>query len=236
MTAPRQLVLDLERRAALGRDSFLVSGSNAGAADRVAAWRDWPGRRLALSGPPRSGKTHLAHVWRHDSSAALAAAADLDACAARRLAAAGRVVVEDVDRLDGVPDRSRAEEALFHLHNLLDAEGGWLMVTGRGEPARWPVRLPDLASRLQAMPLVRIDLPDDVLLSSVLVKLFSDRQIRVGPEVLRYLVRRMERSFAEAEAIVAELDRRSLATQRPVTRPMAVEVMSRRGAATERTE
>lgn len=235
MTAPRQLVLDLDRREALGRDSFLVSGSNAEAADHVAGWRGWPGRRLALIGPARAGKTHLAHVWRHDSGAVLATAETLDPEIAQRLAATGRVVVEDVDRIDLAPDRARAEEGLFHLHNLLAAERGWLMVTGRDDPGRWPVRLPDLASRLQAMPLARIDTPDDALLSSVLVKLFDDRQLRVGPDVLRYLVRRMERSFAEAEALVDELDRRSLAAQRPVTRPMAVDLLATR-AGTERSD
>ena len=74
------------------------------------------------------------------------------------------------------------------------------MVSGREPPARWPLALPDLASRLGAAPVARLEPPDDDLLAAVLVKLFADRQLAVAPELIRYLVSRMDRSFAAAEA------------------------------------
>lgn len=222
---PRQIPMEFDHRPALGRQDFLVSPSNAAAVSRVLDWRNWTGRRLAVTGPPGSGKTHLAHVWMHESGAGAVAFADLDGTAAPALAAHGRVVVEDVDRPGRDP--GRAARGLFHLHNLLDAHGGWLMVTGRDAPARWGIRLPDLASRLASVEVQRIEPPDDALLSSVLIKLFADRQVAVGPEVVRYLVRHMERSFAEAGRMVDDLDRRSLAEKRPVTRAMAAAMMGR---------
>lgn len=220
---PRQLPLVLEHRPALGRADFLVSACNAEAARQVTTWRDWPGRRLALYGPARAGKTHLAHVWMQEAGARWLGAASLDDAAAERLARHGRAVVEDVDAL-AVLDSARrlaAEKALFHLMNLSAAEGAWLMLTGRDAPARWRVRTPDLASRLGAMPVARLDRPDDTLLSSLMVKLFADRQVRVAPDVIRFLVQRIERSFEAVEAAVDALDRQSLATKRPVTRAMA---------------
>ena len=223
---PRQLPLRLEPRPALGREAFLVSPGNAATVARVLDWPGWPGRRLALAGPARAGKTHLAHVWMHASGARIVEAATLDDQASESLAAHGMAVVEDVDRLPEGPAGMRAERALLHLHNLLAAQGGVLMVTGRTAPARWPVQLPDLASRLQAMPLARIPAPDDALLASVMVKLFADRQLSASPEAVHYLVRRMGRSIAEAERIVAALDRLSLATRRPVTRSMAASFLA----------
>lgn len=224
--APRQLALALQHRPALGHRDFLVSESNVEAARWIAEWADWPGGRLALAGPTRAGKTHLAHVWMQASGARLVSAAALDPGFAETLAGHGRVVVEDGEALAGV---AAAERGLLHLHNLLAAEGGALLLTGQEAPARWGVRLPDLASRLQAITVVRLDAPDDALLSSILIKLFADRQVRVGPDVVLYLVRRMERSIAEAERLVAELDRLSLATRRPVSRTMAIELLSHRG-------
>ena len=233
MTAEtRQLPLLLGHRPALGRDDFLVSASNADAVRLVSGWRDWPGRRLALVGPARAGKTHLAHVWMREAEAARIAAADLDDAGARRLADQGWAVVEDVDRLAALAPapRQAAEKALFHLMTLAAAEGAWLLLTGRGAPARWPIRTPDLASRLEALAVARLAPPDDTLLSSVMVKLFADRQLQVGPDVIKFLVRRIERSFAAVEAAVAALDQRSLACKRPVTRTMAAEYVAAIGA------
>lgn len=225
---PRQIPLALEHRPALGRSDFLVSGSNADAVRLISAWRDWPGRRFALSGPDRAGKTHLAHVWIQETGAACVAAAALDEAEAGRLARHGFAVVEDVDRLaDQEAGRRRsAERALFHLWNLAAAEGGWLLLTGRTAPARWQVALPDLASRLSALPHVRLAPPDDMLLSSLMVKLFADRQLRVQPDVISHLARRVERSFAAAEAAVAALDRLALARKRRVSRAMVLELFA----------
>lgn len=226
--AHRQLPLRLEHRPALGRADFLVSASNSDAVRLVAAWRGWPGRRLALIGPARAGKTHLAHVWMHESGALRVPAASLDGAAAERLAGHGRLALEDVDALAVLdpPKRRAVEEALFHLMNLAAAEGGWLLLTGREAPARWPIRIPDLASRLEALPVARLALPDDTLLSSLMVKLFADRQLQVAPDVIKFLVRRIERSFAAVEAAVEALDRRSLSLKRPVTRAMAAEYLA----------
>src|SRR3546814_11282244 len=99
--------------------------------------------------------------------------------------------------------------------------GGHLLLTGRTPPARWKIGLPDLASRLRAAPTVAVDGPDDALLSAVLVKLFADRQLRVGTDVVAFVVPRMERSFAAARRLVAALDAASLASRRPVTVPPA---------------
>jgi chromosomal replication initiation ATPase DnaA len=217
----------LEHRPALGRADFLVSASNAQAVRLLSDWRGWPGRRMALIGPGRAGKTHLAHVWMQESGAELCPAAGLDEAAAERLARHGRAVIEDVEALAALdPDRRlTAERALFHLLNLAAAEGGWLLLTGRDAPARWPVAMPDLASRLAALPVARVALPDDALLSSLMVKLFADRQLQVAPRVITYLARRIERSCAAAEGAVATLDRLSLERKKPVTRKMAAEIL-----------
>ena len=228
---PRQMPLMLDHRPALGRADLLVSAANAEVVRLLSGWRDWPRRHMALVGPARAGKTHLAHVWMHESGAELLPAARLDEAAVERLARHGRVVIEDVDALATLdPARRRAVEgALFHLYNIAVAEGAWLLLTGRAAPGRWPVETPDLASRLAALPVARVAPPDDKLLSSLMVKLFADRQLRVAPEVIRYLARRIERSFAAVEGAVETLDRLSLARGRPVTRALAAEVLGAGG-------
>jgi chromosomal replication initiation ATPase DnaA len=231
--AERQMVLDLPARPALGRADFFVSPSNRLALAQLDSWPEWPAGRLAVAGPSGAGKTHLAHVWAARSGARVLPAAELRAFEPTSVAADAALAVEDVDRLTKLRGaaRARAEETLFHLCNRLAAGGGSLMVSGRAAPARWRIRLPDLASRLRAAPVATLEPPDDALLAAVLVKLFADRQTEVGPDLIRYLLARMDRSFAAAEALVGELDRAGLARHRPITARLAAEVLRARGPA-----
>ena len=228
MPAAGQLAFALPVRPALGRADFIVAPANRLALALVESWPAWPGGRIAVAGPAGAGKTHLAHVWAARSGAALLPAAALPGLDPGGVPGDAALVVEDADRLDALAPEARAaaEEALFHLCNRLAADGGALMVSGRSAPAFWPLRLPDLASRLAASPVAAVEPPDDALLAAVLVKLFGDRGIGVGPELIRYLVARMERAFDAAERLVSELDRAGLARGRPVSVRLAAEVLA----------
>jgi chromosomal replication initiation ATPase DnaA len=225
MTAARQLVLDLPARPALGRADFFVAPANAVALGLVERWPNWPERRLALSGPAGAGKSHLAQVWATRAGARPLSAGALGELDVAELAPDAALVIEDGDRIALLPHPVAAEEALFHLCNRLALGGGSLLLTGREPPARWALRLPDLASRLGATAVARLDPPDDALLAAVLVKLFADRQLEVSPDLIGFLLGRIERAFAAAEAIVARLDRDGLARRRRITPRLAAEVL-----------
>ncbi len=222
MNAAQQLPLPLPSRAALGREDFFVSPANALAVSQIDTWRDWSAHKLILVGPGGAGKTHLAHVWQQQSGGSIIAARDLLGAEIPMLAA-GHVCVEDVEEISG---NRPAEETLFHLHNLVLANGGTLMITARREPVHWRLTLPDLASRMMAIPVARIEDPDDALLSALLAKLFADRQIMPTPEVIGYLVSRMPRSYETAARLVSALDAEALAHRRSVSRPLAARVLA----------
>lgn len=214
---PRQLSFDLPAIPALGRDDFFVSPANALAVALIDRPETWTGGKLVLSGPPKSGKTHLAHVWAARAGARIVAAAGLRAQDVPALAATN-VVVEDVPAIAG---DAAAQTALFHLHNLALSQGRALMLTGRGAPNHWAMSLSDLQSRIDAAQLAELRMPDDALLAAVLGKLFADRQIIPKPDVIPYLVGRMDRSFAAAGEIVAGLDRLALSERRNLSRRLA---------------
>ncbi|MXU65373.1 P-loop NTPase family protein [Oceanomicrobium pacificus] len=227
MSGATQLVFDLPSRAARGRGDFFVSDANALAVRQLDGWRDWPERKLALIGPARSGKTHLTGVWATECGARVISAADLPDWDLAALTEVPALAVEDVDRLALLPETARgeAETALFHLHNAVLQAQGHLLVTGALPPAHWEIGLPDLASRLRATPVARLDPPDDALLMAVLVKLFSDRQLIVDPDLIEYLAVRLDRSFEAAAHVVATLDREALRRRRPVTVRLASEIL-----------
>lgn len=223
MSAERQPPLDLgfHRRRAMGRADFVVSPANADAVALVSSPASWPGGRLALAGPAGAGKTHLARVFMAETGAALAEAATLAEADAPALVAAGAVAVEGADA--GLPPAREA--ALFHLLNLAAAEGAPLLLTGREPPARWPVALPDLASRLAATAVARLHPPDDSLLEAVIAKLLDDRELAFDPALPGWLARRIERDFAAAAAIVERLDAASLEERRPIDRRLAARLL-----------
>ena len=235
MTSPAQLPLDLGHRPALAREDFLVAPSNEVAVAWIDRWPDWPAHALAIYGPPGSGKTHLCQVWRQISGAIAIDAAMLrsDEPAAYLGDAEGGVracVVEDVaDCLAAEPEVARR---LLHLYNMMLERRGYLLLSDREAPARWACPLADLRSRLSGMQAVALGGPDDGLIEVVLVKLFADRQLDVGGDVVRFLLPRIERSFAAARHTVAAIDRAALpAKRRQITVPLVRTVLQKLDAA-----
>ena len=216
----RQLILDLGVRAAYGLEDFMVAEPNRAAVAWIDAWPSWPGGMLALAGPPGSGKTHLAQVWRARSGARPLDPARLAALTPPELIGDAPALLLD-DLREPVPERP-----LLHLLNHLAEQRRHLLIAAREPPARWTIGLADLGSRLSALPAVAIGAPDDALLGAVIAKLFRDRQLEVAAEVVDYLLPRMERSLAAAQDLVAALDRAALAGRRPITVALARTVLA----------
>lgn len=223
MSDDRQYPLPLlPAKTALGREDYFVSSSNALAVSMLENWRHWPDRKFLLIGPAGAGKTHLAHVWAAESGARLLAAQDLTEADVPALADAP-LCIEDIDEAAG--DRA-AEEAAFHLHNLVLAQGHALLLTAATPPLRWSLSLPDLQSRLMGTQLAGLSAPDDALLAALLGKQFLDRQLTPPPDVISYLLRRMRRSHDSARRVVAVIDALTLSRKGKITIPVARDALA----------
>lgn len=217
--APRQLAFALDHAESFAREDFLSGPSNAAALALVESWPDWPACAVVLVGPEGSGKSHLAAIWAGEAGARFLSGRALADANLPAALATGALVVEDL--APGAFD----ERSLFHLINLAREEGAYLLLTVGTPPAGWAMEIRDLSSRLKAMPVVALAAPDDVLLRAVLVKLFADRQLAVDEQLVGYVATRIERSFAAARAVVAQLDAEAMRRKRPLTRALAAEVL-----------
>ena len=195
-----QLALPLAYLEARGAADFFVSEANRDAVKHLERWRNWAVPVALLLGPAASGKTHLASMF-----------------AAR----AGAAVVDDLAPPFGP---SFDEERLFHAWNAA-RPGKPLLLVARSDPASWTLTLPDLASRLAATPRAAIAPPDDALLAAVMRKRFRDLGVEVGPDVVAFVLARIERGFTGVADAVAALDAAAMEGKRAVTVPLAREAL-----------
>ena len=217
-----QFRLPLTAAPSYAREDFAVSPSNADAVARLDAWPDWPEGRLALVGPSGCGKTHLARAWAEAADAVVVEAAgdvapDLPALRGRA------VLVEDADRLS--EGTALTDEALFHILNMAGVDGGTVLLTGRTPPRGWAASVPDLRSRLNALCVATIDEPDDTVLRAVLERAFAADWWKPEPDFYPYLLSRLPRSAAEAQAMAALLIEAAADGRREMTKALAREVL-----------
>jgi len=219
---PRQLALALGHAESYAREDFLAGPCNEGPLALVESWPDWPANAVALVGPEGSGKSHLAAIWAAAAGARVISARALGDVGVLSAIATGALVIEDAAAIAD-------ERALFHLINLAREENAFLLFTARTAPSAWRVAIPDLASRLRALPVVTLQAPDDTVLRGVIVKLAADRQLALDENVVGYLSTHIERSFAAARAAVIALDNEALRQGRPPSRALAAELFRDRG-------
>jgi len=212
-----QLRLKLDQPEPFRREDYFATEAAAAALSLLDAWPHWRGGALALVGPAGSGKTHLASAWAEQAGARVLTGAHWTPAELAALEG-GPVLLEGADR-EGL------DEVLFHLINMAARPGGSLLLTARTPPAAWPAPLPDLRSRLNALPVAALSEPDDTVLSALLEKFFRERNIRPPEDLIPYLVRRIERRAAAARDVVQRLDERADQAHRPISKALAREIL-----------
>ncbi len=213
--ASRQLAFEIAPRPAFGPEDFLISPCNEAAFVLLERWPQWPDPVTLLVGAEGVGKSHLAAIWARRAGATPVSPLDLRA---GRSAQDGPMLIDDADNFSD-------EVSLFHAINVATERGEGLLLTARTVPEAWPVRLPDLLSRLRRATRLAIDPPDDDLLRAVLVKHFVDRQLLIDTSVVEFIARRIDRSLGAARAVVRQLDIEALASGRRISRGLAAEIL-----------
>jgi chromosomal replication initiation ATPase DnaA len=204
------------------RAAFAAVSSNRDALAFLERWPNWPSCVSALWGPPGSGKSHLAHIWAVRAHALMFTPKDVTPDLIARIEPGARLAVDDAENLAAQGDGAKQ---IFHLINWTNQHRGALLLVGEGPPNRWATPLFDLRTRLNALGGAATEFPDDDLMAAGLLKLFRERQLRVAPGVISYLVTRMTRSLKDASAIVALMDEKALESQGGLTVELAARIL-----------
>ena len=129
-----------------------------------------------------------------------------------------KLVIEDLQDLEH-------EESLFHLINFAKEKNFALLITSEKNLNEFNFEYPDLSSRLKAFMIAHLDEPDDDLLAAYIMKNFSDKQLSLSPDVIKFIIARAERSFAFIQSLINELDKKSLEEKRKITIPLVKEIL-----------
>ena len=215
-----QLIFDLPCYPAIGTEDFFVSKANSLAFEVVQNWANWNDRRVLITGGKGSGKTHLSHVWANLSGAKFIELNNQE----QDLSNIKTLIIENIDLIISIPT---FEEKLFHLLNFAKQLDIYVLMTSSVAASRLGVQLLDLSSRLQATEHFPIYPPDDALLSAVLVKQFSDRQINISPSLIEYILKRITRSLSSVSNFVVSLDNLMMKTKKGPSRAMISEVLDK---------
>jgi hypothetical protein len=171
---------------------FIVTDANRLAVRHLEHWSLWPVMATILTGPRKSGRSLLGRIF---------------------IAKSQGTLIDNAERAD--------EEAIFHAWNRAQEERRPLLVVADAAPPAWKVRLPDLRSRLAATPHIDIAEPDDALAAALIEKLVVARGLAPPPDLARYLLPRIERSYLGIHRIVEALDEAALQRRSRITLPIA---------------
>ena len=227
----KQYMLHFAPHTYLGEEDFLVTSCNEIAYKAVKMWPYWQHFALNIFGPQSSGKTHLAHIWVNRVQKSLPQPVEIP------ILQAHNINMKNVNKLINnhsylVIENLTAdinEEALFHLYNAYNTPERFVLFNSEHPLSKIPFKLPDLRSRLNTIPSAEILLPDDEMLTALIVKLFNDRQIMISQEILDYILKNAERSFEYISRLVAETDEISWIYGRAVSIPIVREAINNLG-------
>ena len=194
---------------------FFITQANEHAIGWLDKWPDWvpPYHSLNIYGPSGCGKSQLGDLFAQKSHAHHISSMqkfDRAFCEVKQA-----FVLDGIDKNDGWH-----EEALFHFLNYLAETGKSALFLSPISLAQIEWELPDLRSRMRALSAQAVHLPDDDLLLALLDKYFQQRRCQVAPDVMDYILTRIERSYEAVANIARAIDEASLAAKKPVTKAL----------------
>jgi hypothetical protein len=202
-----QIALPFDWPAPDSADSFIVTAVNRTAVTFVEHPATWPVQAALLTGPRKSGRSLLSRIFASKT---------------------GGTIIDDAE--------TRPESEIFHRWNLAQEERKPLLIIALYPPPAWKIGLADLSSRLKATPAVTLGDPDDVLAGMLLDKLLGQRGLSVAPQVISFIVARVERSYVGLMRFVDALDNASLSLRRGISINLARDVLMKIGMSAEQLE
>ena len=213
-----QLILKFPTYPAYKKEDFYVSPSNQEAYDFINNWPKWIKRIINIFGPSGSGKSHLASILKNKTSCLKIDSSEINEKIFLKFKTKEALIIENLNE-------KVSEELLFSLWNLALQDNKYLLITSIKPISSYKFKLRDLISRVKSSLAIGIDLPGDDLISVILAKNFSDKQIKVEKKHIDYIIKRIDRSYEKISQFILTLDKYSLKKGSPFSLKLIKEVL-----------
>ncbi len=209
MSELNQLLLDFDYKTNFNEHDFYLSKSNSNAFNLINRWPDWDKKILNISGEKFSGKSHLANIFKLKSKAFLVKGNKIDNSIFKSIKLHESIIVDDFEEC-------YQEEILYSIFNLIDQDNKYLLINSLKPINEIKYRLPDLTSRSKNCLYAEIENPDDELLFAIILKNFSDRQIKIEKKIINFIIGRIDRSYRKIDEFIYKIDELSLKKKKPI--------------------
>ena len=209
MSELNQLLLELDYKTNFNEHDFYISKSNSNAFNLINSWPEWDKKILNISGEKFSGKSHLANIFRLKSKAFLVKGNEIDNSIFKSIKLHESIIIDDFEECN-------KEEILYSIFNLIDQDSKYLLINSLKPINEIKYRLPDLTSRSKNCLYAEIENPDDELLFAIILKNFSDRQIKIEKKIINFIISRIDRSYRKIDEFIYKIDELSLKKKKPI--------------------
>ena len=209
MSELNQLLLDFDHNIEFNEHDYYVSRSNYLAFNLIQNWPKWERKILNISGDTFSGKTHLAKIFQYKSNALYLGHSDINEDVFKKIKLNESIVIDDFEKI-------KNENLLYSLFNLIYQDNKYLLILSNRIISKIKYNLDDLNSRAKNCIFAQIENPDDDLIFAIIVKSFSDRQIKLEKKLLEFIIKRIERSYGKIYEFIYKVDELSLKKKKPI--------------------
>lgn len=206
-----QFIFDLSNYDNFDTEDYYVSSSNKDAASLINIFPKWHNNGAVIIGSLKSGKTHLAHIWKSKSNAKLYNFdndIDLNSIDTRQ-----NSVFDNFNLIDEAD-----EKVFFQIYNNIINNNNFILFLVNSQNTN-KIRLNDLQSRIESLTTAIINVPDDQLIQAILLKFFNDHQINVTPDVIKFIIARINRNYEEIFIFLDKINKLSLEHQNKISIP-----------------
>jgi len=203
MSELNQLLLDFDYKTNFNEHDFYLSKSNSNAFNLINRWPDWDKKILNISGEKFSGKSHLANIFKLKTKAFLVKGNKIDNSTFKSIKLHESIIIDDIEECN-------QEEILYSIFNLIDQDSKYLLINSLKPINEIEFELPDLKSRAKNCLYAEIEDPDDDLLFAIILKNFSDRQIKIEKKIINFIISRIDRSYRKIDEFIYKVDELSL--------------------------
>ena len=214
-----QKLLDFAVNESFNENDYYVSSSNYFAKNIIQTWPKWEKKIINITGEKYCGKTHLSTIFKIKSNALYLYSNKINNDSIKRIKLYNSIIIEDLDE-------SFDEKLLYSIFNLIEQDNKYLLISSIKPIDTMKFKLPDLVSRLKNCIIAKIEQPDDDLIYAIILKSFSDRQIKLDNKIIDYIIKRIARSYSKMQEFIYKIDELSLKKKKSINFKIIKEIIN----------